>query len=112
MNRSPSPKCRKGATAQVSLLTSAAAYIQVVLQRLWSGSAAGRETVVVLEGVRVGQQLFHLPAGVGQLASDGAELGQRDSRCSRRNRKGSSEEVWLQPTAFFTVITQLFTRVV
>lgn len=42
--------------------SAAAAYVQVVLQRLWSGCAAGREAKVVLEGVRVGLQLLHLPA--------------------------------------------------
>lgn len=95
------------------LLNSASAYIQVVLQRLRSGCAAGWEAVVVLGGVRVDQQLLHLPARVGQLPSDGAELGQGDSGCWRRERKVGSEEVWLWPAASFTVtITQSYSCLV
>lgn len=81
--------------------SAAAAYVQVVLQRLWSGCAAGREAKVVLEGGRVSQQLLHLPAWIRQLTSDGAELGQGDSGCWRRDRKWDSEEVWLRPLQFF-----------
>lgn len=102
---------KEGGGGQGSLVKIAAAYVQVVLQRLRSGSAVCREAVVVLEGVCVGQQLFHLPARVGQLAPDGAELGQGDPRCWRRDRIGGSEKVWLRPAACCTIITVIFTCV-
>lgn len=55
-------------------LGATGSYIQVVLQRLWSGSVTGGEAQVVLQGVFVGQQLLGSSSRVGQLASDRTEF--------------------------------------
>lgn len=51
-----------------------AAYIEVVGQGLWSGRAAGGETIAVLSAMSVGKKLLCFPSRVSQLPSDGAEL--------------------------------------
>lgn len=53
-------------------------HIHEVLQSLWCGGIAGREALVVLQGVRSSQQLLYLLARVSEGTSYGAELLQRN----------------------------------
>lgn len=50
------------------------AYVQVVLQGLWSGFITGGEAEVVLEGRLLRLQLLHRFPRVAELASDGTEF--------------------------------------